>query len=503
MGEITNRNRPRRRRGIRFRLLISVNAVALVAVGLLIALDYRAEVRGRLAVMRVALEEEAKTLLPALRGLAGRGPEAVQEHIDLVCSRMRDTSSPGHHIAVDWNGISLQARAHGRESPAMLARMRAALAAGGAGSGRIVVGGDSDGEMTVYVSERVSNIVRRARARAWQRAAVLVGLMIAAAFAVNLILVHLVVRPLRSLAGRVRAVGAGNLKERVPDSKTAELSILGREINEMSAALQKAERRREEEMDKAQRIQELLCRVPEEIPGMTLARCYRPATEVAGDYFDLLPLSDRSWLLCIADVIGHGVPAAMGAAILKTLLGAATEKLVDPSRILRFVNERFCRVSLPGDFATMALVRWDPAGSRLEYAGAGHEAGMFRTPEAEVSQYGSTGMVLGLRADAAWETRSVPVPHGAQLLLTTDGVSETRSPDGRLFGAERLAELFAEHGSGPPMDTLRRIEEALDRHRGEGGQTDDLTLLLARFSAAGEPARTVQLLAASARSSAG
>ena len=110
-------------------------------------------------------------------------------------------------------------------------------------------------------------------------------------------------------------------------------------------------------------------------------------------------------------------------------------------------------------------------------------------------------MVLGLRAEADFKTCSIPVPAEAQLLLTTDGVSETRSPDGVLFGGERLAELFSKRGSGPPIDTLRAIEDALDRHRGDGLQTDDMTLLLVRFP--GETKQPAQASAASARSSAG
>jgi len=463
-----------------------VNAVALAALALLLFLDYRQEVEGRTAIMRGALAEEAKTLLPALRHMASAGPVAVQHHIDLVCGRMRHSSSPGHHIALIWGDRTLQATAHGRSSPDMLRAMQLAAQPNDFRADRLIVGSDSDDDMTVLVSEETSNVVRAARERAFQRAAVLAGLLALAAFVVNLILVRIVVRPVRELAATVHGIGSGDLRSSAPDSKTAEFSVLSAEINTMSAKLLRNEEIRGHEMDKAKEIQELLSRIPDSVPGMAVASLYHPADEVAGDYYDLLPLSDGTWLLCIADVIGHGIPAAMGAAILKTLLVEASEHLLDPGEVLAFVNERYYRVSLECDFASAMLVRWDAAKSEVTFASAGHEHGILLTPDGEIHHLESTGMVIGLREEGAWPTKSVAIPTGARLLLTTDGITETRSPTGELFGSERLEAALGDHAARPLSDTLDGIAKEVAKHRAEGGQSDDITLLLAEFGKARE-----------------
>jgi hypothetical protein len=97
------------------------------------------------------------------------------------------------------------------------------------------------------------------------------------------------------------------------------------------------------------------------------------AAGVAGDYYDLLPLQDGGLLVCVADVTGHDVPAAMVASMLKALVLNAVERSGDPRQILQMVNRVFWRVTLEEDFAGMFLARWDPAAHTLTCAGAGNE----------------------------------------------------------------------------------------------------------------------------------
>lgn len=482
-------NRPekhslRRRRGIRFRLLVSVNVVALAALALLLFLDYQREVKHRLTVMQGALEEEAKTLLPALRHMAADGEAAVQNHMDLVCGRMRDSSSPGHHIALIWGDMTLQATAHHRASPEMLLTMRRAIESGETGKSRLIVGSDADDEMTVFVSEQTSNVVRDARERAFQRAAVLGTLLAIAAFVVNLILIRLVVKPVRELAATVRRIGTGEFHATAPGSRTAEFATLSAEVNAMAATLEGNEKLRRLEMDRAREIQERLSTIPDSVPGMAVVTRYDPADAVAGDYYDLLPLSDGTWLLCIADVMGHGVPAAMGAAILKTLLVEACQQLRGPEEVLKFVNERYCRVSLDCDFASVMLVRWDAAQNEITYASAGHEHGILIAADGDTQLLEATGMVIGLHETATWTTKSISMPAGARLLLTTDGVTETRSPSGELFGADRLEAALRDRSAATLAEKLDHIVQAVTKHRVDGAQSDDVTLVLAEFGTA-------------------
>ena len=220
---------------------------------------------------------------------------------------------------------------------------------------KLVVGSDHDGDVSVYVSEYVSDIERSARGQVFWRLARIVLLAAVATGVVNLVFLRMAAKPLEKLVDTVRRIAQGQLGAQAGPFKAAELEYLADEINSMSSSLAESDLQRCREMAKARRIQEHLLPKGIEVPGLTLAHLYQPATEVAGDYFDIVALPDQTWLLCIADVSGHGVPAAMTASMLKTLLLHAIEHHVTPDRILCFINDRFAAVSLEGDFATMLL----------------------------------------------------------------------------------------------------------------------------------------------------
>ncbi|MHC4223971.1 MAG: PP2C family protein-serine/threonine phosphatase [Planctomycetota bacterium] len=485
---------PRRKpRSLRVQLLLWVDLVVGLGLFVLIALDYSQELDERISEKRVALEEEAQTLLPAVAGLHALGPDAVQSHVDDVCGRMRETSSPGHHIAVRVGEKVLQARAHHRASSehfdAMVRAADSASRTSRIGEEEIVVGTAGNAGLRVFVSEELSTVRRGVRARMVRRAAVILGLGLLAALLVNVVLSRLVTRPLKRLVGTVRSIGEGDLGTPGGTYESEEMEILAWEIDAMSSALARAEAARMRELAKARRVQARLSTVPEKVPGLRLEHLYLPAADVAGDYFDVLPLKDGSWLLCIADVSGHGVPAALVAAVLKTLLLSATEEETDPSRILEAVNRRFCKILLPGDFATAALLRWNPDDSSVECGNAGHEAVFLVQPDGRTARLGSTGMILGVKCDESWGTRKQSVEPGARILLYTDGVTETVAPDRSLFGQDRLESLFVELAAEPLNEAVGRIESALATHRKDRDQRDDVTLLLAELIPNSRPPR--------------
>ncbi len=153
-----------RLRSFRFQLLTAVNAAIVVLMGVFLVIDYRTEIDRRVAEKHAALEEEVDTLLPAIRQLQPLGAAAVQRYIDDVCGRMRDTVSPGHHIAVESDGQVLQAVAHHRASPEIFAAMRRAANSpthqAGFGDERLLAASRREGNTAVYASEYVTHIRR-------------------------------------------------------------------------------------------------------------------------------------------------------------------------------------------------------------------------------------------------------------------------------------------------------------------------------------------------------
>jgi len=473
---------------IRFRLLVAVNVPMALLLLVFLVLDYYREIAERVAQTHIALEDEAKTLLPAVLRLRAQGTPAVREYVDTICGQMQESTSPGHHIGARLGDVVLQATAHHRASPDIFAAMQAAGQSAThrarVGSEELVVGSSEYADVGVYVSEYLTNIQQSARGHALLRLARIVLLAVVATAVINLVFLRMAAKPLEKLVATVRQIAQGRLGVQAGPFEAAELEYLAGEINSMSSSLAEIDQHRRHEMDKARRIQEHL--LPREIsfPGLAVAHFYQPATEVAGDYYDMVALSDGSWLLCIADVSGHGVPAAMSAAMLKTLLMHAADRHVAPAQILRFINDRFAAVSLDGDFATMMLARWVPEAATLEYASAGHGNAWF-LPEGggAPSELPSTGLPLGIQEDATWETGCVRVASGDRLLLVTDGITETFNPEAKLFGSSRLAEVFQKCRDVAVTELVKTIDEALSAHRAGGALTDDCTVVAIEFTA--------------------
>ncbi len=469
-------------RSLRFRLLLAVNGSMALLLLLFLAVDYQREIAAGVAEKHVALEEEAHTLLPGVLRLRGGGRAVVQDYVDAVCSRMQESSSPGHHIAVAIGGEVWQAHAHHRASPEILAAMeqgaRAATHRAAFGREELVVGSARSDGVRVYVAEYLTNVRRAAQQQAWQRLARILLLLLTAAAVVNLVFFRMVARPLKRLIDTVGHIGRGNLGALAGPFAASEFACLAEAVNTMSQSLAHADRQRRGQMAKARRIQEHLLPEPQAMPGLNLLHAYHPAEEVTGDYFDALPLHDGAWLLCVADVSGHGVPAAMGAVMLKTLLAHAAEEHTDPADVLAEVNRRFSAISLAEDFASMLLVRWSPGADTLQYASAGHEAGWLLRAGEGPCELPSTGLLLGVDEQATRETRSVPFGCGSRLLLVTDGVTEARSASGQLFGRERLAGAWAGSARLPLPEALECMRSALREHCLRAEATDDITLVV-------------------------
>ena len=474
-----------RPRTVRFRLLVTVNAAMAVLVTIFLVLDYRRELSDRMLQKQVALEEEAKTILPAVRHLRQEGADAVQQYLDSVCGQMRDAQSPGHHIAVRAPDGAVQATAHGRSSPelfrAMVRGARSPVHRANVGRRELVVGSAEAAGVAAYVSEELGPLRRSVLGQILWRLAGMLALGIVAALLVSTVLLRTVAKPLNRLVATVGQIAAGDFAARARAFKSAELTSLSEAINSMAVSLEHAERQRRDEMARARRIQQHLLPGEIDVPGLSLTAIYRPASDVAGDYYDVMKLPDETWLLCIADVSGHGVPAAMSAAMLKAFLQHAIEHHVAPERLLAFINRRFAAASPPGLFASMLLARWHPATGSLTYASAGHEPAWLLSEGREPLPLEATGLFLGIDAESSWTTRSVPVGPGDRLLLLTDGAAETFDPRQELFGRDRLRCLLIQNQDEPLEELLGALDDALTAHREGALPTDDTTLVAAEF----------------------
>lgn len=224
----------------------------------------------------------------------------------------------------------------------------------------------------------------------------------------------------------------------------------------------------------------MLPAAPPQVSGFRFATWYAPSTRAGGDYFDFFPLDGGRLGILIADVSGHGAPAAVVMAILRVLLHTAPGRLDDPSRVLADANRRLAANIPPGQFVTACYAVLDPRNGTLVHAIAGHE------PPLVVRAAGGacepfvhpSGPPMGPFVDATFEGGEVTLQPGDCVLFSTDGLSEAMDPHGALLGEEKVHAVL-EGARGASVEALRDLlVETVDRHGAGRERADDLTLLV-------------------------
>jgi len=229
--------------------------------------------------------------------------------------------------------------------------------------------------------------------------------------------------------------------------------------------------------------QSLLPKTLPRLPGFGISAFCQSARQVGGDFYDVLQLSNDSLLLVIADVMGKGVPAAMFAALLRSLIRANPDSVLRPDRVLSRINRLlFDDLSNVNMFITAQLVLLDLARRQISLASAGHCPLLVSpgtdNPTLEIS---AEGMPLGIMRDARYEEITMELPPKARLLLYTDGVTECRGAEGHLFGLPRLQEwLGARATRDKKSETLKEeLVATLLQFEGSSGCSDDRTFIIA------------------------
>lgn len=237
------------------------------------------------------------------------------------------------------------------------------------------------------------------------------------------------------------------------------------------------------ELEIAKTIQRsLLPKAIPRIPGYNLAGFCESAHQVGGDFYDVIKVSDDSVLLIIADVMGKGIPAAMFAAILRSLLRAVPEWMNQPATLLSRVNRLlFEELSGVDMFITAQLVYVDSRNRRITAASAGHcPVLLAMDEEGGVKAISPEGLPLGILPDTAFSHHTEALPRNCRVLLYTDGLTEARNARGEFFGQERLASWFKRSsGTRKSAEELKEdLAAELIAFQSAAAQSDDQTFLI-------------------------
>ncbi|HEX4966170.1 MAG TPA: SpoIIE family protein phosphatase [Thermoanaerobaculia bacterium] len=254
-------------------------------------------------------------------------------------------------------------------------------------------------------------------------------------------------------------------------------------LRNLKLALEAEERRRlEEELALARRIQVAL--LPSQLPrveGWELHGVNYPSRVVSGDYYEVVPRKDGEELvLMIADVSGKGVAAALLTATLQALSAGPIEDGLPPDEICTRLSRLLYRRTPPEKFATALLAVLAPATGRLVYTNAGHNPGLVVRAGGEAEELGTTGVPLGLLADAPYSAAETALAPQDLLILYTDGIAEAANPGDEEYGLERIKQVCARHRGEPTASLAAALERDLEAFAGGVPFADDRTIVLAR-----------------------
>ena len=238
----------------------------------------------------------------------------------------------------------------------------------------------------------------------------------------------------------------------------------------------------QKELEVARRIQ--LSILPAEFPvsrNFRVAARYVPMTSVAGDFYDFLVASDTQAGLLIADVSGHGVPAALIASMVKLAATSQRVHAADPALLLSGMNAALCG-NTQNQFVTAAYVHLDSEAAELRYSAAGHPP-MLLLRAGKASGIEENGLMLAAFDFAAYTNAAQPLHPGDRLLLYTDGIVEAANAAGDFFGTDALMAEMQKTSQLSPAEAADAVVATV--RRWSAAQDDDWTVLVCDYAGAG------------------
>ena len=216
-----------------------------------------------------------------------------------------------------------------------------------------------------------------------------------------------------------------------------------------------------------------------QLRNLRIASVYEPMTEVAGDFYEYLPVDEYRTGFLVADVSGHGVPAALIASMIKVAVQSVVSFAEDPSELLRRLHD-ILSAQLQGQFVSVAYL-WIDAERRIaRYSAAGHPPLLcWCAACGKLARVESNGLLFGAPFDGDYPVRDIPFARGDRFLLYTDGFSEPENAQGEAFGDRKLDQLLLDNPSRPAAElSLLLLSEVRAWQPPFTSQQDDITFLV-------------------------
>lgn len=306
-----------------------------------------------------------------------------------------------------------------------------------------------------------------------------------------------VVSPVRKIQNGLRdyieTKDSSQIQSEMSKIKTKnEFGILSQDISDMAVAIDSytndivaltGERERvAAELDMARNIQ--VSQLPSTFPAFPertefdIYATMTPAKEVGGDFYDFFTVDDDHLAMVMADVSGKGVPAALFMMISKMLINNFASMGYEPAEVLTRTNEMLCRNNKGRMFVTVWLGILEISTGKVTAANAGHEYPMLRQPNGKFELFNDPhGFVIGGFKNKKYTQYEFEMKKGSSLFVFTDGVTEARNAERKMFGADRILDALNKDPDAMPKALLEKVHDEVNAFVGDAPQFDDLTML--------------------------
>jgi len=312
---------------------------------------------------------------------------------------------------------------------------------------------------------------------------------LAAGAVISLLLAVHITKPVRALTRGADEIGQGRLDTRINIRSTLEIEILAKRFNAMAQKLDESRRsmlekeRMERELEIAREIQATL--LPAHLPHLSnfdVDAYYHPATEVGGDYFDLIPLHNGQLMIVVGDVAGKGVPGLVVMAMVRILVRALAQNHETPGELQRHLNVLLRKDIKKNFFVTLFCGLLDTFDQSFVFASAAHmPLILYQANKRIVSTIGTKAKPLAVFPDEIFsrglEEQRIVLKPGDCIVQFTDGLNEMRNAADEEYGMAKLMEVIAGEASGGARHLVGKIRASLAAFRGDARQSDDLTIV--------------------------
>jgi sigma-B regulation protein RsbU (phosphoserine phosphatase) len=291
--------------------------------------------------------------------------------------------------------------------------------------------------------------------------------------------------PLREIIRTLKDIRKGIFGSKVIIRSNDEIGYAGDVINEMSAGLKEREQLRQSLFVAKEVQQNLLPSENPEIDGLDIAGRSIYCDETGGDYYDFLNIGNgKEGAICVVvgDVSDHGISSALLMTTARAFLKQRISRSGELNQIASDVNRQLSRdVEDSGRFMTLFLCEIVVADKCLQWIRAGHDPAMLYDPiKNTFVELAGEGLPLGVFENTRYQSMTREIQPGQIVIIGTDGIWETTSPDGRLFGKDRFKETIRTHHQDGAEQIVSSVFDDLDSFACNGNKPDDVTLVIVK-----------------------